>query len=51
MKDKAVFDITNVLIARTKKKNAIGVLNEQYITVGMKQDGIQQERLKLRLIT
>lgn len=51
MKDNAVFHVTKVLVDRTKKKNATGILKEQYITVGVKQNGIEQERLKLRRIT
>ena len=51
MKDNAVFHVTKVLIDRTKKKNAVGVLKEQYITVGVKQNGIEQQRLKLRRIS
>ncbi len=50
MKDNAVFHVTKVLVDRTKKKNVAGVLKEQYITVGVKQNGIEQERLKLRRI-
>ncbi len=51
MKDNAVFHVTKVLVDKTKKKNAKGVLKEQYVTVGVKQNGIEQERLKLRRIT
>ena len=52
MKDNAVFHVTKVLVDKTKKKNAKGVLKEQYITIGVKHPGTQQEdRLKLRRIT
>jgi IS4 transposase len=52
MKDNAVFHVTKVLADRTKKKNAKGVLKEQYITIAVKQPGTtQQDRLKLRRIT
>ncbi|OJU29112.1 MAG: hypothetical protein BGN92_11785 [Sphingobacteriales bacterium 41-5] len=52
MKDNAVFHVTKVLVDRTKKKNAKGVLKEQYITIGVKQGGSQPEqRLKLKRIT
>lgn len=51
MKDNAVFHVTKVLVDRTKKKKATGVLKEQYITVAVKQNGVEQERLKLRRIT
>ncbi len=51
MKDNADFHVTKVLEDNTKKKNAKGVLKEQYITVGVKKNGIVEERLKLRRIT
>jgi hypothetical protein len=51
MKDNADFHVTKVLVDKTKKKNAKGVLKEQYITVAVKQKGIVVERLKLRRIT
>jgi hypothetical protein len=50
MKDNAVFHVTKVLIDKTKKKNSKGVLKEQYVTVGFKQNG-EDKRLKLRRIT
>jgi len=50
MKDNAVFHVTKVLVDKTKKKQAIGVLKEQYITVGVKKNGTETERLKLRRI-
>ena len=51
MKDNADFHVTKVLVDRTKRKNAKGVLKEQYITVAVKQKGTVIERLKLRRIT
>jgi IS4 transposase len=38
------------MVDKTKKQNARGVLKEQYITVGIKQNGLVVERLKLRRI-
>ncbi len=51
MKDNAAFHVTKVLVDKTKKKNAKGVLKEQYITVAVKQSGKEIEQLKLRRIT
>jgi hypothetical protein len=51
MKDNADYHVTKVLVDKTKKKNAIGVLKEQYITVAVKQSGKEIQRLKLRRIT
>ena len=51
MKDNADYHVTKVLVDKTKKKNAVGVLKEQYITVGVKQAGTEAQRLKLRRIT
>ena len=51
MKDNADYHVTKVLLDKTKKKNASGVLKEQYITVGVKQAGKETRRLKLRRIT
>lgn len=51
MKENAVFHVTKVLVDKTKKKNAKGVLKEQYITIGVKNNGILTDRLKLRRIT
>ena len=48
MKDNADFHVTKVLVDKTKKKNAKGVLKEQYITV--KQNVTVVQRLKLRRI-
>jgi hypothetical protein len=50
MKHNAVYHVTKVITDHTRKKNAKGVLKEQYITIGYKaEDGSQ--RLKLRRIT
>jgi hypothetical protein len=51
MKDNAVFHVTKVLVDKTKKANAYGILKEQYITVGVKQNGVETGRMKLRRIT
>lgn len=51
MKDNADFHVTKVMADKTRKKNAKGVLKEQYITVAVKQNGIVVQRLKLRRIT
>jgi Transposase DDE domain/Domain of unknown function (DUF4372) len=50
MKDNADFYVTKVLMDKTKKKKAKGVLKEQYITVAVKQNGMVVQRLKLRRI-
>ena len=46
----ADYHVTKVILDKTKKHKAIGLLKEQYITVGVKQNGIVVERLKLRRI-
>ena len=51
MKDNADYHVTKVLVDKTKRKNATGVLKEQYITVAVKQNGVVNQRLKLRRIT
>jgi hypothetical protein len=51
MKENADFHVTKVMVDRTKKQNATGVLKEQYITVAVKQGGKETGRLKLRRIT
>lgn len=51
MKDNAVFHVTKVLVDKTRKKQAIGVIKEQYITVGIKTNGTARGRLKLRRVT
>jgi hypothetical protein len=50
MKDNADFHVTKVLVDKTKKKKAKGVLKEQYITLAVKKSGIVVQRLKLRRI-
>jgi hypothetical protein len=49
MKTNAVFHVTKVLQDKTKMKNPRGVLKEQYVTVGYKEEKLEQ-RLKLRRI-
>ena len=51
MKDNADFHVSKVLVDKTKRKNQKGVLKEQYITVAVKQAGLEIQRLKLRRIT
>lgn len=50
MRENAVFHVTKVLVDKTRKKQARGILKEQYITVGVKTNGIVVQRLKLRRI-
>jgi hypothetical protein len=50
MKSNAVYHVTKVITDNTRKKNAKGVLREQYVTLGYK-DGKEPQRLKLRRIT
>lgn len=50
MKQNAVYHVTKVLTDNTRKKDAKGVLKDQYITIGYKMDN-EPERLKLRRIT
>ena len=47
----ADFHVTKVIVDKTRKRNAKGVLKEQFVTVGVKQNGIVVERLKLRRVT
>lgn len=49
MKDNAFYHVTKVLVDKTKRKDAKGVLKEQYVTVGFKEKG-EAKRLKLRRI-
>jgi hypothetical protein len=51
MRDNAVFHVTKVISDRSRKKNAKGVLKEQYITIAYKDEQQQEQRLKLRRIT
>ena len=51
MKDNAVYHVTKVITDNTKKKNAKGVLKEQYITIAYKNAHGEVLRLKLRRIT
>jgi hypothetical protein len=50
MKHNAVYHVTKVITDHTRKKNAKGVLKEQYITIGYKAEN-ESLRLKLRRIT
>ncbi|MGH2612199.1 MAG: IS4 family transposase [Rhabdochlamydiaceae bacterium] len=50
MKDNAKFHVTKVLVDKTKKKKAKGVVKEQYITVEIKDKVKGDRRLKLRRI-
>jgi hypothetical protein len=50
MKGNADYHVTKVLLDKTKKKKATGILKEQYITVAVKQNGTVIQRLKLRRI-
>ena len=50
MKDNADFHVTKVIQDNTRKKNAKGVLKEQYITIGYKDQENKEQRLKLRRI-
>lgn len=50
MNDNALYHVTKVLVDKTKKKNAKGVLKEQYITVAEKIGNTKIGRLKLRRI-
>lgn len=49
MKENAIFHVTKVIKDNTRKKHAKGILKEQYITIGYKQDKVPL-RLKLRRI-
>jgi hypothetical protein len=49
MKENAIFHVTKVIKDSTRKKNAKGILKEQYITIGYKQEKAAM-RLRLRRI-
>jgi Transposase DDE domain/Domain of unknown function (DUF4372) len=51
MKDNAVYHVTKVITDNTKKKNATGILKEQYITIAYKNNHGEVLRSKLRRIT
>jgi len=51
MKDNAVYHVTKVITDKTKKKNAKGLLKDQYVTVGYKNTKGEYIRIKLRRIT
>lgn len=50
MKDNADYHVVKVLIDKTKKKNAKGVIKEQYVTVAEKIGNKKLGRMKLRRI-
>ena len=50
MKDNAVYHVTKVITDKTKRKNAKGVVKEQFVTTGYKNNNGETERLKLRRI-
>lgn len=47
----AVFHVTKVMVDRTRKRKATGILKEQYVTIAVKQNKTVPQRLKLRRIT
>ena len=51
MKDNADYHVVKVLVDKTKRGKATGVLKEQLITLAVKQAGKEPHRLKLRRIT
>lgn len=51
MRENAVYHVTKVIIDRTKKNKARGVIKEQFITIGYKDKLGEPQRLKLRRIT
>lgn len=51
MKNNAGFHVTKVIVDRTRRLKAKGVLKEQYITVPMRKNGAVIQRMKLRRIT
>ncbi len=51
MKDNAVYHVTKVLVDKTKRKKAKGVVKEQLVTVGYKNTEGNMIRVKLRRIT
>lgn len=50
MKDNAVYHVSKVIMDRTKKKNAKGVIKEQYITLTYKDGNGELKKLQLRRI-
>ena len=51
MKDNALYHVNKVIMDKTKKKNAKGVLKEQYISITYKDAHRNEQKLKLRRIT
>jgi hypothetical protein len=50
MRENADYHVTKVLVDKTRKRKASGVLKEQLITVAVKSNGRLTERLKLRRV-
>lgn len=50
-RDNADFHVTKVMVDKTGKRKAKGVLKEQYVTVAVKQNGVVVQRLKMRRVT
>jgi hypothetical protein len=48
MKDNVDYHVTKVLIENTKQKNAIRLLKEHYITIGVKETGFKAGNTSLR---
>ncbi len=51
MRSNATFHVTKVMIDNTRRKAAIGVLKDQYISVPILKNSVVNRRLKLRRIT
>ena len=51
MKTNADYHVTKVITDNTRKKNPKGILKEQYVTLGYKDEHGKEQRLKLRRIT
>ena len=51
MKDNVVFHVTKVIKDKTRQRNPKGIIKEQYITMGFKDNNKEEQRLKLRRIT
>lgn len=51
MKDNALYHVHKVILDKTKKKNAKGVIKEQYITLTYKETDGSEHKLRLRRIT
>ena len=52
MKDNSDYHVTKVLVDRSRKQQSVvGVIKEQYITIGFKDENKEEQRMKLRRIT